>query len=71
MPLAFMLPLLAGGQLPDDSLTLLAVGDWGGTSNDEPTNANQLAVAGAMQAVAATKRPHAVLMMGDNFTATA
>lgn len=67
MSLAIVLPLLAGGQLPDDSLTLLAVGDWGGTSNDEPTNANQLAVAGAMQAVAATKRPHAVLMMGDNF----
>ena len=51
------------------ALTLLAVGDWGGSSNEEPTSQNQLAVADAMKMVAAAKKPEAVLMMGDNFYA--
>ena len=51
----------------DAPLTLLAVGDWGGMGNDEPTTDNQLAVASSMKAIASVERPEAVMMMGDNF----
>ena len=52
---------------PPDALTLLAIGDWGGWNNENPTTQNQLAVAAAMKSVASTTPPDAVMMMGDNF----
>ena len=50
-----------------DPLTLFAVGDWGGGSNEQPTTANQLNVAAAMKLAAEAHQPDAVMMMGDNF----
>ena len=48
-------------------LSLLAVGDWGGYDNMNPTTKNQVDVAAAMGAVAKETKPEAVLMLGDNF----
>ena len=50
-----------------EPLTLLAVGDWGGDSDAEPTNGAQQAAAAGMSKIAAAKNAQGVLMLGDNY----
>lgn len=47
--------------------TFLAVGDWGGHDDHQPTTAAQVATADGMAKVAKEKSAEAVLLLGDNF----
>ena len=48
-------------------LSLVAIGDWGGDSDAQPTTAAQIAAAAGMSKVADETGAEAILLLGDNF----
>ena len=54
-------------QLVLASVSFVAVGDWGGHSDFEPTTKAQIATAVGMARVAKSMRSDAVMLLGDNF----
>ena len=60
---ALMLPVLTGSK----GVSLLAVGDWGGGSDQDPTTRAQISDAVGMSKVANQTGAQGVLLLGDNF----
>ena len=60
-------PLLS---LSADSVSFLAIGDWGGSSDASPTTAAQVANGKGMAAVAANLSAQFIMAVADNFYST-
>jgi tartrate-resistant acid phosphatase type 5 len=48
-------------------LSLVAIGDWGGESDANPTTAAQIAAAGGMSKISKKIEAEGILLLGDNF----
>lgn len=48
-------------------LSLLAVGDWGGSSDNHPTTSGQISAAAGMSQIADQINAQGILLLGDNF----
>ena len=48
-------------------LSLVAIGDWGGDSDEHPTTAAQVAAAAGMAKIADEVNADSILLLGDNF----
>ena len=61
------LALVAMSEAAQAPLSLMAIGDWGGQDDMEPTNAAEIAAAAGMSAKAKELGAKGVLLLGDNF----